>query len=266
MPAQDQRYPDLRPVVVGGETPPAPEKLGPVTLIGNQVQPVSIAVAAGNVYWTIAGPYTAAEGVVKRIPVSGGSAAIVQAAQAYPRDIAVTTDATGSKLANVLWTSAGVTKAGMMTPEGATVTERSFASPATPMDVKLNFELPLVSPEGVAAGADGVFFTDFGANAVYRVNSTNMILLAGPSNGTAQNRPYRIAVDKGKAYWTNEGNLNKNDGSIAVCDFNDPPPAPSPPARMSRATSCSTSTSRPRWRGRSSGPTTAPRAARSPRR
>ena len=223
-PLKTDGIPTCGPWSSAGASQPAPEKLGPVALSSGQIQPVSIAVAGNNVYWTVAGPYTAAEGVVKSVPIGGGSATVVKAGQAYPRDIAVTTDTATGKLANVLWTSAGITKAGMMTPEGATVTERSFASPATPMDVKLNFDLPLVSPEGVAAGADGVFFTDFGANAVYRVNTTGMTLLAGPSNGTAQNRPYRIAVDKGKAYWTNEGNLNKNDGSIAVCDFNDPLP------------------------------------------
>ena len=223
-PLKTDGIPTCGPWSSAGESPPAPEKLGPVTLIGNQVQPVSIAVAAGNVYWTVAGPYTAAEGVVKRIPIGSSGTAIVQAAQAYPRDIAVTTDAATGKLANVLWASAGVTKEGMMTPEGATVTERSFAVPSAPTDVKLNFNLPLVSPEGVAAGLDGVFFTDFGANAVYRVNTAGMTLLAGPSNGTPQNRPYRIAVDKGKAYWTNEGNLNKNDGSIAACELSDPLP------------------------------------------
>ena len=222
-PLKTDGIPACGPWSSAGTAPPAPEELGPVTLIANQVQPVSIAVAAGNVYWTVAGPYTAPEGVVKRMPITGGSASVVQAAQAYPRDIAVTTDAAG-KLTHLIWASAGITKAGQMTPEGATVTDRSFADPAKPTDVNLKFDLPLGSPEGVAAGASGVFFTDFGANAVYRVSTTGMTLLAGPSNGTGQNRPYRIAVDKARAYWTNEGNLNKNDGSIAICDFNDPLP------------------------------------------
>lgn len=224
-PLKTNGIPTCGPWSSAGTAPPALEELGPVTLIANQVQPVSIAVAAGNVYWTVAGPYTAPEGVVKRMPITGGSASIVQAAQAYPRDIAVITDTTG-KLANLVWASAGITKAGQMVPEGATVTDRSFADPAKPTDVKLNFNLPLGSPEGVAADANGVFFTDFGANAVYRVSTTGMTLLAGPSNGTGQNRPYRIAVDKTRAYWTNEGNLNKNDGSITLCNFNDPLPSP----------------------------------------
>jgi hypothetical protein len=222
-PLKTDGIPTCGPWSSAGASPPPPEKIGPVTLIGNQLQPISIAVAAGNVYWTIAGPYSAAEGVVKRIPISGGSATVIQAAQAYPRDIAVTTDPSTGKLANVLWANAGIDK-DVMTPNGAAVIERSFATPATPMDVKLNFDLPIGQPEGVAAGADGIFFTDFGANAVYRVNTSGMTLLAGTANGTKQNLPYRIAVDKAKAYWTNEGHPGMNDGSVVICDFNDPLP------------------------------------------
>lgn len=223
-PLKTDGIPTCGPWSSAGAAPPAPEEQGPVTLIANQVQPVSIAVAAGNIYWTIAGPYTAPEGVVKKMPIGGGSASVVQAMQAYPHDITVTTDPTTGKLADVIWASAGITKTGQTVAEGATVTDRSFANPAAPSDVKLKFDVLPVQPEGVAAGQSGVFFTDFGADAVYRVSTTGTTLLAGPSNGTAQNRPYRIAVDKAKAYWTNEGKQNANDGSIAICDFNDPLP------------------------------------------
>jgi hypothetical protein len=219
-PLKTDALPTCGPWSSAGKAPPEPAKVGPVMLAGGQVQPWSIAVAAKSVYWTIAGSFDDRNGFVRSIPVEGGSPSEVEKLQAYPRDIALAADTTG-KLTDVIWASAGVTPPGKVS-EGATVTDRNVSVASTPQDVKLKLDLPLGAPEGVAVNAAGLFFTDFGANAVYRVGTQGMTPLAGATSATPPNKPYRIALDKSNAFWTNEGSPTKNDGSITLCNFSDP--------------------------------------------
>ena len=221
-PLKTNGIPTCGPWSSAGKTPTPPDELGPVMFMDNQDKPLSIAVAAKTVYWTVTGQYTSPEGALKKKLVSGGDTSVVQAKLAFPRDIEVTTDATG-KLADVIWASAGTTMTGQTVLEGAMVTDRSFAVPAKP-DLTLSFAPPLGYPEGVAASGGDIFFTDLGASAVYRFNASGKTLLAGPSNGTAQKSPYRIAVHKNNAFWTNEGDFKGTNGSVMLCAIDDPLP------------------------------------------
>lgn len=217
-PLKTSSLPTCGPWSSAGKAPPSPAELGPVTLSGNQQTPVSIAVAAGNVYWTVPGPYytATAAGSVKKIAIEGGSPTIVQGMQAYPRDLAITTDSAG-KLTDLIWASAGNKKDAGSPLLGAALTDRRFTSSTMFMDGNLSFKSPLVYPEGVAVNATSLFFTDLGASAVYSVDpkTLGVTLIAGPTNGLTQNGPYRIAADdSNNLLWTNQG-----DGSVMIYDL-----------------------------------------------
>jgi hypothetical protein len=218
-PLKTEGIPACGPWSSSGKVPTDPSELTPVTIIANQLKPVSLAVGGGSVYWTLAGSSTEADGVVKKIAISGGDTAVIQGKQAFTRDIALNLDPTSGKVRNVIWASAGVGST------GGTVIDRDFTDLTKVHDLALKFDttIALMAPDGVAASGNGVVFTDFAANAVYRVDESGMKILASTANGTPANNPYRVAVDATTAYWTNEGTLGSNKGTIAKCSLTDPP-------------------------------------------
>jgi len=217
-PLKTDGIPACGPWSSSGKVPTDPAESAPVTIIANQLKPVSLAVGGGRVYWTLSGSFDKADGAVKSIAITGGSTTLIQSNQAFTRDIALNLDPASGKVKNVLWASAGV---GMM---GATVIDRDFSNLTKVHDLALKLDVTLQAPDGVAASGNGVVFTDFSANAVYRSDESGLTVLASKANGTAANNPYRIAADPTTAFWTNEGTLGLNDGSIAQCNLMDPLP------------------------------------------
>jgi hypothetical protein len=217
-PLKTEGIPACGPWSSAGKVPTDPSELAPVTIIANQLKPVSLAVGGDHVYWTLSGAPDAADGAVKSIAVTGGSTTLIQGKQAFTRDIALNLDPTSGKVTNVLWASAGV---GMM---GATVIDRDFSVPTKVHDLALKLDPSLMAPDGVAASGKGLVFTDFGANAVYYADESTTTTLASTKNGTPANKPYRIAADATAAFWTNEGTPGLHDGSITRCTVADPLP------------------------------------------
>ena len=214
-PLKTNGIPTCGPWSSSGKAPTDPSELAPMTVIANQRRPVSLAVGGGSVYWTLSGQADVADGAVKKIAITGGETTILQAKQAFTRDLALNLDPASGAVKNVIWASAGI---GMM---GAAVIDRDVSNPAKVHDLALKLDASLSAPDGVAASGDGVVFTDFSADAVYFVNEAGLKPLASMANGTAANNPYRIAADPMAAFWTNEGTLGANDGSIARCSLTD---------------------------------------------
>lgn len=218
-PLKTDSIPTCGPWSSAGKAPPAAADVGPITLAANQAKPVALAVFGASVYWTVAGDYDQPTGLVMQVPVDGGGKTLVAGKLGYPRDIALAhkTDSNNKqKVTDLVWATAGYTPSGMTKTVDPLVTDRSFATKLLGEDVPLKFDTALVTPEGVAVSSLGVFFTDIGAQSVYRVDTSGMTLLAGPTNGFTQKNPYRIALDDANVYWTNEGDLDTGTGSIAV--------------------------------------------------
>ena len=221
-PLKTDSLPTCGPWSSAGKAAPSAAVEGPETLAENQANPVSIAVVGGSVYWTVAGDYDQATGRVMQLPISGGAKTLIAQKLGYPRDIAVAHVAGTNgkeKVTDIVWATAGYTPAGMTKTVDPLVTDRSFATQVLGEDVALKFDTQPVTPEGVAIGSLGVFFTDVGAQSVYRVDTSGMKLLLGPKNGSPQKNPYRIALDSTNVYWTNEGDLDTGTGSIAMYDY-----------------------------------------------
>jgi hypothetical protein len=214
-PLKTNDIPTCGPWSASGKAPPDPATKAPVTVIANQANAISLAIAGGTLYWTNAGTFDSSDGFVKSIPIAGGSTTTIHNQQAFPSDLALELDAKGNAK-SVIWASTGTSKA------NGTVDGRDLLG-----SKDLTFAISTAkAPTGLALVGSNLFVTDFSGNSVYRVDTTtkSVNILASPANGTAQNSPYRIAADKTTAFWTNEGKNGMKDGSIVLCDLQDPSP------------------------------------------
>lgn len=191
-PVKDAALPVCGPWSSGGGGAPYD---GPRVLAGGQDNPLCLAVAPGRVYWGNAGS-VAGQGALKSVGVEGGSPNIEASELLTVRDLMVHDGA-------VVWTTVDAAT-GVGAIQRLTGTEVSAVFGA------------LGSAEGLAARGERVFWTEFGpSGAVQRGNLDG----SGQVPLGIGLYPYRIVADDHHVYWTNEGSLGANDGSVVRFDI-----------------------------------------------